>query len=436
MAVQAPIFKDSDWHDPTAIAYMEHARLRRYSRKWKRDTELYVDEKREVEEEQTRKADRRSNKPKGRPELSAPKVFSESGELSPQITRRISAQQQVVSEAMYHEHGLKSKARRAACCGVFGRRLDCTDPSHGHPVTGGKFYTSLRCGLRYCPSGCGQRSFAKLFHKHMRLERIMEELTSTAKRYRGSAVVVKLDFTSKKNSVMPSPDQVRRFNEDIRRFFRAIERELGISRRQYGCLWCDEFGSGNTNLHAHSIYVGPFIKQKKLSEIWRRVRSDGSFIVSIKMARSFELALAHCLKYPSKFFDAAGRRLADLEMAFHRVRRVHAIAAFYRPTVVCVLCQGRGISPDGEKCATCKGKGRVKLEEREPGDDGSFDGGCPECGALLGESLQTKRGWDFVDVLRRERRRDLEAARVSAGAARIFDPSCPFLVPAEMAASP
>jgi hypothetical protein len=398
MAATAQI-SESNWHDPDSVAFMERARLRRYARKWRRDTELYVPEDRDLEEQRDRKYDRRHAKPKGRPELSAPKVFSEQGELSGFISRRISAQQQAAGEGM-QECGLKSKANRVVCCGVFGRRVDCTENAEH------RFYALFRCGLRYCPVGCGIRAFTKLFHKHMRLEQILHEVLGRAQSYRGSAVVAKLDFTCKKKGTMPSPEEVRKFNKDIRRFFRAFEKEFGISRAQYGCLWCDEFGSGNTNLHAHSLYVGPWVAQKKLSRIWQRVRGDGSFIVSIKVARSFELALAHCLKYPSKFFDAPGRRLADLEKAFHRVRRVHAVASFYNPKI-----------------------------EREPGEEGPLEGGCPECKAPLGESFSTKKGWDFFDVLQKEGRRELEAVRVSVAAARIFDP-CPFLALDPVGASP
>jgi len=92
----------------------------------------------------------------------------------------------------------------------------------------------------------------------------------------------------------------------------------------------DEFGSGNSNLHAHGVYVGPYLPQKLLSQWWNEI-TGGSFIVSIKAAPSFEKALSHSLKYPSKFWDAPPSRLVELEVAFHKVRRFHTLARFYNP---------------------------------------------------------------------------------------------------------
>ena len=165
---------------------------------------------------------------------------------------------------------------------------------------------------------------------------------------------------------------------------------MGISRRDYGVLWCCEFGSGNTNLYAHAIYVGPALPQRhrELSNLWAEIRSDGSFIVSIKPARSFEAALGHALKYPSKFFDAHEARLVELEVAFDRVRRVHALAAFYNPII-----------------------------DREPGEEGPIQPGrCPVCGDVLLDA----QGWHFVDDLQREGLRDADEVRIEIARARVL----------------
>jgi hypothetical protein len=202
--------------------------------------------------------------------------------------------------------------------------------------------------------------------------------------------MAKLDITTRNVGSMPSAAEVRRFNKDIRRFFRAIEKRFGISRQDYGFLWCCEFGSGNTNLHAHGIYVGPALPQRgrELSKLWAEIRGDGSKIVSIKGAKSFEAALGHALKYPSKFFDASPARLVELEVAFDRVRRVHSLARFYNPNI-----------------------------EREPGDEGPCDPGhCPVCGELLLDA----QGWHFVDDLQREGRRNADVVRGEVARARIL----------------
>jgi hypothetical protein len=202
-----------------------------------------------------------------------------------------------------------------------------------------------------------------------------------------------LDITTRNIGEMPTAEEVRQFNKDIRRFFRAIEREFGISRREYGVLWCCEFGSGNTNLHAHGVYAGPVLPQRELSRLWSEIRADGSFIVSIKRARSFEAALGHALKYPAKFFNAAPARLVELEVAFDRVRRVHALAAFYNPKI-----------------------------EREPGEEGPAEAGhCPICGDLLLDAP----GYHFISDLQREGRRDADAVRVGVARAKTFAESPP-----------
>jgi hypothetical protein len=159
-------------------------------------------------------------------------------------------------------------------------------------------------------------------------------------------------------------------------------------------LWCCEFGSGNTNLHAHGIYVGPALPHynRELSNLWAEIRADGSHIVSIKQARSFEAALGHALKYPSKFFEAAPARLAELEVAFNRVRPVHALARFYNPDI-----------------------------QREPGEDESCAGHCPICGELLLDS----QGWHFIEDLKREGRRDADAVRMEVGRAKVLSGAGP-----------
>ncbi len=129
---------------------------------------------------------------------------------------------------------------------------------------------------------------------------------------------------------------MRRLNDCIKKFCRTIERRYGIARSAYGLAYCDELGGGNTNAHAHGVYVGPWLPQskerKELSKLWAEITRDGSFIISIKYAKSFAAALYHAVKYPAKLISSSSPgRLADLEAVFHRVRRFHTLAAFYNP---------------------------------------------------------------------------------------------------------
>jgi len=205
--------------------------------------------------------------------------------------------------------------------------------------------------------------------------------------------VAKIDITLRNTGTMPSAQKVRRFNENIRKLFRKIERELGISRCEYGFGWMDEFGSGNANLHAHGVYAGPYLPQKLLSRWWSEITGD-SFVVSIKAAPSFEKALSHALKYPSKFWDAPPSRLVALEVAFHKVRRFHSMARFYNPPET---RNEPGMESDG-------------IDEAKR---------CPFCGSYL-RTPRRRRGWVWVSDLEREGRVDLERARVTANCQKIF----------------
>jgi len=87
-----------------------------------------------------------------------------------------------------------------------------------------------------------------------------------------------------------------------------------------------------------------------LSGEWARIRTDGSKIVSIKIARTFRAGLYHALKYAGKFLSTDPNRLAELELAFNRVRRVHTMAGFYN--VIRAVSLPKAASPP---CPVCGG---------------------------------------------------------------------------------
>jgi len=357
---------------------------------------------------------------KGDPTRALPRAFDEQGVLSPHVLARISPRQAEQATLLFANR--PGKARRHAYCLIIARLKDCLE-SQAH-----KFFERQPCGLRYCPN-CGPLCFSELFAKHIRLRCIVEDLLRSLPGDGRRRVVAKVDITSRKLGMptrdevigqlsrklgrqptrdevrqstrqmgrMPTRDEIVLFNRLVRKFWRAAERRFGISRKDYGVLWCDEFGSGNSNLHAHSVYCGPSIPQtkkgKQLSRLWAEVCLgtvfEGSAFVSIKAAQSFESALSHAFKYPSKFFDAPPARLVALEVAFDHVRRVHAMARFYNPKI-----------------------------EPEPGEhDGPKVEGCPLCCGLLGEP---RAGWFYVDDLQGEGRLDLREARMVANRAGVL----------------
>lgn len=377
---------EAAWHDVSFVTKRERQRNLRLSRKrWRGldDGGQYASPDRENDLQRERPALQRQkrNRKSGDPSRAVPLAFDACGKFVEPLRGRI-PERQASQARLLLEQGLAGKARRQAWCGLIGRRRDCLSGNADH-----RFYTPCFCGNRYC-STCGPKSFRSLFTLHSRLRPLVEFMWSHRPGDHRTRVLVKLDITTRNVGKMPTAEEVRRFNKDIRKFFRAIEREFGISRGEYGVLWCCEFGSGNTNLHAHGIYAGPYLPQRELSRIWQAIRKDGAFIISIKPAGSFEAALKHALKYPSKFFNADPARLVELEVAFDRVRRVHALAAFYNPKI-----------------------------EREPGEEGPVDPGhCPICGDLLLDAP----GYRFISDLKEEGRRDVDAARVDAARAKAF----------------
>ena len=211
--------------------------------------------------------------------------------------------------------GLQSKANRLGCCGRFGVRAEC---KNGHA-----FYRSCRCELRFC-SSCAPSVAKKLFDRHMALEKVLQPKHGWALRL--------LDFTVRNTGQLPEAEFIRSVNRSIRR----VMRKLVHRTKGWGYLWVNEFGFDReeggerkgTNLHCHGIYYGPYLEQAKISDAW--LAETGCPVVWIQLARgSFGKVLSHHLKYVTKPPSNDPRRLAELEVAFNGVRRVHTLGAFY-----------------------------------------------------------------------------------------------------------
>lgn len=193
------------------------------------------------------------------------------------------------------------------------------------------------CGLRFCPS-CMSSVYESLFYEAVErltpvAERLVPEWPVTG--HLPARVVAKIDFTIRNDGQMPSAEKVRWFNGRIRKFFVLLARRNGWKRDGWGAAWCAEFGPGNTNLHAHAVFCGPWIEQRNLeaSKLWSEVLGEYA-IVSVKAAKSFQHALHHAIKYPAaswKYLSASPGRLAALEKAFYTVKRFHCVGAFYNP---------------------------------------------------------------------------------------------------------
>jgi hypothetical protein len=321
---------------------------------------------------------------------------------------------------------LVRKANRLANCGVTGRRLDCSEHSDEH-----RFYGSFNCGVRYCRS-CGPRIFSELFGKYMGLWPIVQPLV-VSPGFRSSNVIATLDFTAVNLGRMPKPEEIREFNQDVRACVRKVTEGLGLNSKQFLFLYCDEFGGWdsktetyNTNLHAHGVFVGPFIPYKVLLETWVSLRAEkdgarGVFIKKQKLdhqpsdtdereRRRFARALGHALKYTGKHvMRSDGTRLAQLEAAFQGVRRVHTMGLAYRANLSCPcqcefcgkVCDKHNGHESGHRCKMHRSENR-----------------CPLCPGYLMHPKQS--GYAPLSELRRERRIDLEKARREVNRERVF----------------
>jgi hypothetical protein len=308
--------------------------------------------------------------------------------------------------------GLRAKARRLVVCGRLGHRID-------HQTNRGachrRFFEPYFCREKYC-TFCGPQQFRELFGKlRNTLGPVVEKLHYEGKRNGRAMVTAKLDFTIRNDGQMPTPAEVRKFHDDMRKFWRVVERAFGIKRSEYGVVRCDEIGGDNTNLHGHCGYVGPRLEQKDkelsalwsivllpkdksrrrlelmrfarkhgLGGLWDQLAPDERRFVSIKTADSFAEALGHALKYPTKFIEKSlPQRLAELERTFHKTRRVSTGGAFYR----------------------------VK-ELREPGSDQELEHAfCPFCKVRL---VMVREQWQPISILEEEGRISLRAAEREA----------------------
>lgn len=323
------------------------------------------------------------------------------------------------------KNALLRKANRIANCGTSGRRLDCRD--HAEHI----FFGEFKCQCRYCRR-CGADVFSALFGKYVGLWPTVKAMLPL-NGFRAKVVIAKLDFTAVNLDRMATPGEIREFNQDIRECMRRVLAELGIGSKQYGFLWCDEFGGWNTkketyntNLHAHGVYVGPHIPHKLLAGLWAEIRAkrDGAKIVWIEKQkidnppadflecerRRFIRALGHALKYTGKHvLRSDGERLAELEVAFHTVRRVHTMGLFYHADLRCQSQCGQCDSRC-ELVAGHEGEHQCKYHGHE--------NRCPLCDAHL--MFPRESSYAPIADLKKEGRRELGEVRRQVARDRIF----------------
>ena len=248
------------------------------------------------------------------------------------------------------ENGLRPKANRFLQCSRFANLYECEgDDKH-------KLFSPVYCDLRYCPR-CGGRQFARLIEKYLPIVK-----TIIAQKRPGHRL--RLITLTSRNTGTLTPEQIKRLNLDTKK---TLKRLLSKDS-SCGAIWCDEVGYENTNLHAHVLLYGPYIAQDDLARVWNEV--SGNQVVHIRDASGCGWKeLLYMLKYVSKPPGKDPQFIGSLEVAFHGVRRVHAIGVFYNFS---------GDDTDSEKsewskCPHC-GAGITKMPDTEHVHKAILDG--------------------------------------------------------------
>jgi hypothetical protein len=206
--------------------------------------------------------------------------------------------------------GLLPKANRYLCCSKYGRVIECQGEDRH------RFYTLEYCGLRFCPR-CGPRSFKRLYAKYA-------PVLDYVRKHQNSRFRLRIITLTSLNIGSLSTAQIKAFNKFVKKALKLLMQ--GVAG--WGAIWVNEIGRDNTNLHAHILIYSPYIAQPRLSQVWEEI--SGNPVVWISQAAVVgPKALCYLLKYVSKPPSEDPEFLGKLEVAFHKVRRVHTVALFY-----------------------------------------------------------------------------------------------------------
>ncbi len=256
--------------------------------------------------------------------------------------------------------GLKKKAFRYADCERRAEKTTCSTFPGEH-----RFFKRYHCMNRFC-GYCGPVHRARL---HAHYEPMLKAFLRDADTPSGFTLA-RFNFTMRCNGEVPSAEQVRNFNEAVRRTVRRAVRKvlrhragngdawalsaLKSRKTTYGILFSDEVGfetrghmpddlraTHGLNLHCHALFYGPFLKDwgigwEVFRDTWREEtcrlfgeESHGCYITHLRGWRSepvlaIKHALNHLLKYVSKCPYETLERMVQLEVCFDGARRVHA----------------------------------------------------------------------------------------------------------------
>jgi len=113
--------------------------------------------------------------------------------------------------------GLQRKAQRQIVCCLYGQQYD------GSICGQTQGYRVFRCKNRYCPL-CGPAVFARYFEKYLKLETPIDAFLAHNPSYRLRI----LDLTTRSFGQMPKPEEIPRFERDVKKLPRRIAEHFGL----------------------------------------------------------------------------------------------------------------------------------------------------------------------------------------------------------------
>ena len=259
---------------------------------------------------------------------------------------------------------LYAKSRRRLLCGAVGSQLKCLNTECGK-----RFWRRYSCKLRYC-ADCAPKLARDLMRRYAGLPALIRRELAAHPGW----IVAEITFTRPNTESMPTADEAKVFNKWIGGLRDVIERGKRLPKRSVTLLWIDEFNPNGCYLHAHGLYVGPTLppprkngKPGKLSEWWQEASGGAACVIHVKRVapEKIERAFAHMAKYALKYSRfASPERAAQLERAFHRVRRLHLLGPIYGdPGIRSAKESATGATePASDGCPYCRSA--LGIEER------------------------------------------------------------------------
>jgi hypothetical protein len=231
--------------------------------------------------------------------------------------------------------GFKAKAERWRSCYVEAVPVDCLNPDCDLQA-----FVRYQCTLRSCPH-CGRVHFDRLMHRYCQP---IADLIAHQPTQRGRTLAM-LTLSVRSTGRMPHPDDAKRLNRIVRRWFKAVVPKDSF----WGALFTIEVGhelavkhpgrsASGWNLHVHGLYYGDFLDWEKSLFLWKQLTTgegQGFYIKQcLDWRRDFKTAirraLIHHFGYILKPAGVSPERIAALEVLWTGVRRVHSVGAFYR----------------------------------------------------------------------------------------------------------